>query len=110
MIELLGVLGLIWWHFVADFMWQSDWMAQNKSKSHKAMSIHISVYSIPFFLYGWQFALVNAALHYITDMVSSRMTTHFWQKGDRHNFFVVIGADQAIHMTCLVTTFYWLVQ
>ena len=35
----------------------------------------------------------------------SRSRQALWKKGERHWFFVVIGLDQAIHMTCLFATY-----
>lgn len=91
-------------HFVSDFIFQNDKMAINKSSSNKWLSIHIVAYSAPFIVFGLKYAAVNAAAHFITDYISSRMTTALWKKQKRHWFFVVIGADQAVHMTCLIAT------
>ena len=106
--ELIAVL---WVHWFADFCMQTDTMAQNKSTSNKWLASHILVYTVFLLPFGWQFALVNAVAHYATDYVSSRATSYLWQKGDRHNFFVVIGIDQAMHLTVLVATMplinYW---
>jgi hypothetical protein len=98
------ILILVWMHFVSDFILQTDKMAINKSSSWKWLSIHIGVYTLPFFWFGWKFALVNAGAHFVTDAISSRMTTALWKKQQRHWFFVVIGADQAAHMTVLLLT------
>ena len=96
---------LIWLHLFADFFLQTDKMATSKSGSAKWLSIHVSVYTVPFLvLLGWQFALLNAALHWATDFFSSRATSYLWKKNERHWFFAVIGIDQAVHMTCLVLT------
>ncbi len=95
---------LIFIHWFADFCLQTDKVAQGKSKSNLVLLQHVSIYSAPMLIFGWKFALVNLVLHFITDWFSSRATSYLWQKGDRHNFFVVIGLDQAIHMTCLVVT------
>ena len=106
MIELLCK---IWVHFVADFVFQSDWMAINKSKNSliglSAMGIHIGIYSLTIgAVFGWRFAAINGLLHLATDMVTARATSYLWSIQKRHWFFVVIGLDQAIHLTCLVLT------
>lgn len=97
-ISILTVLGILTLHFIADFLLQDDWMAQNKSSNFKALSVHVAVYTLPFALFfNWKFAAFTYATHFIVDMASSRLTTHLWQKGERHWFFVVIGADQLAH-------------
>ena len=95
---------LVWVHFVADFLLQNDKMAVNKSKSNKWLGIHAGIYTIPFFWWGWKFALVNGAAHFVVDFVTSRGTTWLWQKNERHWFFSLIGLDQAIHITTLLVT------
>ncbi|MCB2179479.1 DUF3307 domain-containing protein [bacterium] len=35
-------------HMVGDYIFQSDWMAQNKTKSWKAAIIHAITYTLPF--------------------------------------------------------------
>lgn len=102
------IIALIWFHFVADFMFQSDKIAIAKSSDNAALGLHVLLYTIPFWYFGFWFVFVNAVLHFATDWCTSRATTYLWKKGDRHNFFVVIGLDQAIHMTCLLTTYWWL--
>ncbi len=98
------IIILIWIHFIADFILQSDKMATNKSKSNKYLAVHCLIYSLPLLWFGWLFALVNGTAHFITDWITSRATTNLHQKGERHRFFVVVGLDQAIHMTTLVLT------
>ena len=99
---LVSLLFVVCLHFVADFIFQTDTMAVNKSTSVKWLTAHVLVYMLPFFLLGWQFAVINGAAHWLTDFVTSRVTSYLWKKGDRHNFFVVIGLDQAVHMTTLI--------
>lgn len=101
-------LAIIIVHWFADFFLQTDQMAKGKSKSFKWLTIHVLVYSAPLLIFGWKFAAINGLAHWCTDAVTSKMTSKLWAKGDVHNFFVVIGADQAIHMMTLFYTFWWL--
>jgi len=103
--EITTIVLLIWVHFFADFVCQTDKMAINKSSSNKWLSIHVGIYSLFLIPFGIEFAIVNFFLHYITDYISSRVTTKLWIAEKRHWFFVVVGLDQALHMTALMVTY-----
>lgn len=115
---MTALLWLVWLHFVADFVMQSDKVSKTKSGSNRVLLYHVALYSLPFCPFAaWYFksyavaaAFVygNVAAHFVTDWITSRMTSKLWKAGEVHWFFVVIGADQAIHMTTLVLSFYWL--
>lgn len=99
------IILVVWIHWVADFVLQTDAMAKGKSKSNKWLSYHIAAYTfILLCAFGWKFAIVNGALHWVTDYFTSRKTSKLWASGKVHDFFVVIGFDQAIHMTILILT------
>jgi len=104
-IDINILMMIIWIHFVSDFILQSDKMAHTKSSSNLWLSIHIVVYSIPLIILGPLYALINGLAHWITDWFSSRATSWLYKRELNHWFFVVIGLDQAIHITTLVLTF-----
>lgn len=110
MIDLGVVLLIVWLHFFGDFICQTAYMAANKSKSNMVLFQHVAIYSLPLYVFGPVFALVNMVLHFMTDWVTSRITSRLWYYEDKHWFFVVVGLDQAIHFTCLFGTYYWLVK
>lgn len=99
------LLALVWTHWFADFILQSDRIAINKSSSNQILLWHVILYGVCFLWAGVVFAIVNAALHFATDWCSSRITKKLWLADQRHWFFVVIGLDQAIHLTCLFGTY-----
>lgn len=99
-------------HFLADFIAQSDWMAQGKSKRfglNRNMAAHIGVYTAFLVAIGPLWALVNGLAHYLTDAITSTATSALWKRGERHWFFVVIGADQLIHVLTLIWTYQYFV-
>lgn len=116
-VSLTVILLLIWLHFIADFVLQSDVMAKAKSSDDTVLIKHVVIYSatfIPFALWAFgvadaaAFITMNYAGHFVTDYFTSRATTKLWIAGKRHWFFVVIGLDQAVHMTTLFATYQWI--
>lgn len=115
---LLHILAIVWIHFVSDFCFQSREVAANKSKDVKVLARHVLEYSVCFLVMGvwlpimaviW-FAMVNFALHFATDFISSKLSSRMYVAGNMERFWDVIGIDQAVHITCLLTTYYWLFQ
>ena len=101
---------LIWLHFFADFICQTDKMALNKSTSNQWLAYHCCAYMAPFFVcFGWKFGIATFVLHFMTDWVTSRGTSYLWKRNERHWFFCLIGFDQAIHLTTLLLTYNFLV-
>ncbi len=117
-------LWLVLTHFIADFVFQSNWMAIQKSKRWDALTLHVSIYSACFLWLGWRFAFVTFATHFVTDAITSRITSRLWfipyrelarsidgfwflaniDNRQRHWFFVMIGFDQLIHYGTLAWT------
>ena len=95
-------------HFIADFFLQSERMGMNKYKDSKILAQHCAVYCLPFIGFGWMYAALAGLLHFPIDFVTSRITHKLYGKQEYHWFFVVIGLDQAIHMTILFTTYLYI--
>lgn len=107
-------------HFIADFIVQTDWMAKNKSTSSKALSSHvlsyggtfIVLYPLFYSLFGTNFQtyasfiVINVVLHGIIDFITSRIASKFHKEGKIHNFFVTIGFDQFLHTIIFINTYY----
>ena len=109
-ISLLGV------HWIADFVLQTHWQAQNKSKNMEALARHVGVYTVTLLvgtavifgqsaiLFAFAFVALNGILHFVTDYFTSRWTSALYAKQDWHNFFAVVGLDQLIHQATLAVT------
>lgn len=108
MISIPILLALLWVHTFADFVVQTDWMAKNKSKHNIVLTAHVVSYALFLLPFGLTFCALNFVLHWATDYVSSRMTSKLWKQERRHAFFIVVGIDQAIHITTLVLTYWWI--
>ena len=114
---MIPYLIIVWAHFIGDFVFQTDKMAINKSKSNSWLGIHCFVYTyilgmlagnflgIPGTWTSTYWMLVNGALHFGIDYCTSRGTSYLWKKDERHWFFTLIGFDQALHMTVLFVTY-----
>lgn len=101
---------ILFLHWIADFVLQTQWMASNKSKSLVALSTHVATYTavlaIGLILAYWfiiaqlvltwaplymvfsivpykiifTFVLVNGVLHFITDFFTSKWTRALYAK------------------------------
>lgn len=56
-------------HLLGDYVLQSDWMAQNKTKCSKAAAAHAIVYSLPFLMLqpSWEAFVVILDTHFLID-------------------------------------------
>lgn len=104
---LLVGLALIWVHWLADFVLQTDKQATQKSSSNYWLAKHVAVYTVCLMPFGILFALSNGALHFCIDWMTSRAARELLRQERRKAFFIVIGWDQAVHMTCLYVTMKW---
>lgn len=130
LIEIGIIIYILFTHFVADFIMQTDEMAKGKSTSTYWLTRHIMAYGktmlfsgfflvLILFIYGVQFMILliplvisyvvlNMGLHWVTDYFTSKQTKRLWEAKKVHHFFVMIGFDQFIHATCLIVTYWFL--
>jgi hypothetical protein len=120
-INIVIIIYFLLVHWVADFIFQSDWEAKNKSKDNKALLSHTISYSllwgsgvIGLFYFGnvWIallgaviFSLITFVCHTVTDYITSRINSRLWLAQRVHDFFVSIGFDQVLHYTQLYITY-----
>lgn len=72
-------------HLLGDYVLQSDWMANNKTSSHKAAAAHAITYSIPFLV------LSPSVLAFAVILI-----THFFIDRYRLARFVVYAKEQML--------------
>lgn len=130
-INIWIVLSILAIHWFADFVCQTSWQAENKSKSWKALISHTQFYSFIWLVAGsiylylkygsfsppreeclnvLYFTLITFVLHTVTDYFTSRLNKILWEKKEVHNFFVSVGFDQLLHYIQLILTFYYLTK
>jgi hypothetical protein len=107
-------------HFIGDFVLQTRWMAENKSRSFAALTAHVLTYGVTLWvgLLVAQRPLVdvtyfaggNALVHFAVDAVTSRITTYWWKKQNLYAFFTTIGFDQFLHAVTLLWTVHFLLD
>lgn len=104
---LLRLFALFALHWLGDFVWQTDEMAIKKSSDNYWLFAHCAVYSMVFIWLGFTFWILNFAIHFHVDYVTSRINARLWANNRRHEFFMMIGLDQLIHIATLMALFYY---
>jgi hypothetical protein len=95
-------------HWVADFIFQTEWMAENKSKNVLALLIHVLFYTaILLLLTAYSailWACINGAFHFLIDYVTSKINAKLLKEKKIRAFFVSVGFDQLLHICILIFT------
>lgn len=125
-LSLLEVLAILFIHWFADFVLQTDKQAKGKSKNFGDLIEHTWSYTLVWFVIGIGIVLYNLqhpffeyrpfsltafmfitfVSHTLTDYFTSRLNSKLWAAGKIHNFFVSIGFDQWLHYVQLFITYY----
>lgn len=114
---MITLITLLFAHWFGDFVCQTRYMADNKSKSLKALGLHVAVYSFVLLAFAallapsakalLLFFAANFAAHFLTDFYTSKLTSYFWAQKQIKAFFTTIGFDQWLHATTLILTSYY---
>lgn len=105
-------------HFLGDFVFQNNWMAQNKSKDYLALLSHCTIYMLVLF-FGLlclpeeilttkqmtqiiPFVSTTFVSHLLIDLVTSKINSILYAAEDKHVFFVSVGLDQLLHTSLLI--------
>lgn len=113
MTPMSSVLVLLFAHWFGDFVCQTRWQGNNKSKDIRALAAHVLTYSTVLIftslvlfnpVLGLFYAIMNGCLHFVVDFFTSRLTAKLWAEKLEHGFWSIIGLDQFIHGTCLIVT------
>lgn len=130
--SLAVILSIILIHWVADFVFQAEVWAENKSKELKPLLKHTYTYSAIWLIVGSLakatgaihlepgvlslFVLITFVLHTATDYFTSKIVSkrfankHYGSPIPNFGAFTVIGFDQVLHYTQLFLTYYLLTK
>lgn len=123
--SIIIVLSILFIHWFADFVCQTESMALGKSKSWNSLLEHTFIYSILWFPFAIAYNVITDSVHVnpillfpvitfichtATDYYTSRVNVRLWEEKKTHEFFVSIGFDQFLHFTQLFLTYYLLTK
>ncbi|MGI9477025.1 MAG: DUF3307 domain-containing protein [Hyphomicrobiaceae bacterium] len=106
-------------HWVGDFVFQTTWMAIGKSHRLDALAAHVLTYSVilsgaAVLIFGTTgiaaaFVGCNAALHFVTDFLTSKASAALHARQNMRGFYIVLGFDQLLHHIALAATLAWFI-
>lgn len=106
-------------HVLGDFVAQTDWQASNKERSWRADLEHVVTYHVILGLlvlpawHDWRTLLflgISATTHGFLDRrwPTRRLLDFTWSTNFATTFWGMIATDQALHLSILAVSFYWL--
>ena len=121
MISIQIIIAILIFHWIGDFLFQTNWQAKNKATDLGALIDHTLTYSTVLTLCGicmfhteefplnWLkiglFVGITFLAHTLTDYFTSKLNKHLWDTKQVHYFFVSIGFDQVLHYIQLTLTY-----
>ncbi len=130
MIDIKIVFAILFIHWIADFVLQTDKQAKGKSKNWGDLLSHTGVYSTvwafaslfiigytdntltanQYIVYSLLFAGITFVAHTVTDYFTSRLNSKLYAANKVHYFFVSIGFDQILHYVQLFLTYQFIIN
>ena len=113
------IIYLLLLHWIADFVCQTDKMANNKSKNFGFLVLHTFVYSVVMcvgsllILIPFQILLFGIGLFFLhgtIDFITSKINKRLWDLKKIHWFFVSIGFDQWLHAIQIIILYYYITE
>lgn len=101
-------------HFLGDFVFQTRYMAENKTKSVIVLINHVLAYAclmIPLaYLVSIEWFAFNVFMHFLQDLTWYKFCYKFVPKWEGNNtvnskIWCVIGVDQMLHLLTLVGSY-----
>lgn len=112
-------------HFFSDFVLQTEHMALRKSTSNYYLGMHVTIYTVTTIVAWWLLFLVVElhatswqylgtgiaifSMHFLTDYITSRITSKYYKAKKSHQFFVTIGFDQWLHYLQIFIVFNYII-
>lgn len=111
---------IFFFHWVADFLCQTQYMAEFKSKSRPVLTLHVVVYTVvfTFLMFIGQILELKEVIvflgliflsHWFTDYATSRLTSPQFAAKKYNGWdgaFTIVGFDQWMHLTQILTILY----
>ena len=109
-------------HWIFDYVFQARSIADTKWDSIYSLTTHALIYSIGLIIFlisvagfhgeisrnnFFMFIFMNTLFHWITDFFTSKATHMYYENKNYHAFFCVLGFDQLLHITALLSTVQW---
>lgn len=105
-------------HFIADWLLQNRELATTKSRSLFHLSAHVGIYCMAMLCVSYftfdnfekalLFTIFNTSLHFLTDFLTSKLTTYFYVTKNDSYFWHTIGFDQTLHFLPLYWIYEWI--
>lgn len=113
--DLSVIIFIMLIHWLADACLQTNEQATEKWRSSTQLGWHVLTYSIVWFVVGFvlsnsidtalKFFIITYVCHFATDYCTSIITHNYFEKKDYHNGFVMVIADQILHLIQLFLMF-----